>query len=277
MSPNSGRPDARVLAEPRADPDDLALDDDQSAERDNQSAERDATKSHPPESPTAPPRDVGAFEDIAEPPPPTSDDVEDVDGERLPTRFDHVVAVLVCHEGGRWLAPVLTSLAHSRRQPEVVVAMDAGSTDSTFRLLADAVAAEVVDHVLQVPATTAFGSSVTAALAAPQSAVPAGIEKDHAWVWLLHDDCAPTPGALDALLRTAEDNPSAGILGPKLRGWHDRRLLLEAGVTISRSGARVTGLEPREYDHRCRELPACLPPVAGLVDQGRHGDLHTTW
>src|SRR5690606_23022289 len=40
----------------------------------------------------------------------------------------------------------------------------------------------------------------------------------------------------------------AAILGPKLRDWVDRRVLLEVGVTMSRSGRRDTGLEPKEYD-----------------------------
>lgn len=68
------------------------------------------------------------------------------------------------------------------------------------------------------------------------------------WVWLLHDDSAPDPSCLAALLDTADDNPSATVLGPKVRGWHDRRLLLEVGVTVSGSGRRETGLERREHD-----------------------------
>ena len=68
------------------------------------------------------------------------------------------------------------------------------------------------------------------------------------WVWLLHDDSAPDVRCLAALLDTADDNPSAGILGPKVLGWHDRRLLLEAGVTINGSGRRITGVERREHD-----------------------------
>ncbi|HEX7106180.1 MAG TPA: glycosyltransferase, partial [Acidothermaceae bacterium] len=43
--------------------------------------------------------------------------------------------------------------------------------------------------------------------------------------------------------------PSAGVLGPKLRGWHDHRVLLEVGVTVDRGGRRETGLEPGELDH----------------------------
>src|SRR5690606_2272724 len=76
------------------------------------------------------------------------------------------------------------------------------------------------------------------------------------WVWLLHDDCAPDVNALRALLAAADRDPKAAILGPQLREWHDRRVLLEIGVTVSRSGRRDTGLEPKEYD------------------QGQHDEIH---
>jgi hypothetical protein len=38
------------------------------------------------------------------------------------------------------------------------------------------------------------------------------------------------------------------VVGPKLRGWYDRRQLLEVGVTIAHSGRRWTGLDRREQD-----------------------------
>ena len=38
------------------------------------------------------------------------------------------------------------------------------------------------------------------------------------------------------------------MLGPKVMDWADRRVLLEAGVTIDRAGRRITGVEPREVD-----------------------------
>ncbi len=41
---------------------------------------------------------------------------------------------------------------------------------------------------------------------------------------------------------------SAAVLGPKVMDWADRRILLEAGVTIDGAGRRVTGIEPREVD-----------------------------
>ncbi len=68
------------------------------------------------------------------------------------------------------------------------------------------------------------------------------------WLWVLHDDSAPAPSALGVLLRNAVDQPSVGVWGPKVLGWDEPRRLLEAGVSISRSGRRHTGLEPGEQD-----------------------------
>jgi hypothetical protein len=67
-------------------------------------------------------------------------------------------------------------------------------------------------------------------------------------VWLLHDDCEPAPDALERLLAGAAESPNAAVVGPKVRDWSDRDVLLEAGLTIDRAGRRVTGIEPREAD-----------------------------
>jgi hypothetical protein len=67
-------------------------------------------------------------------------------------------------------------------------------------------------------------------------------------VWLLHDDCAPDPQALAALLRAASADPAAAVVGPKVVDWDDPRVLVEIGCTTDASGVRDTGLEPGELD-----------------------------
>ena len=169
------------------------------------------------------------------------------DEEVRPERRDHVVAVLVCHDGARWLPAVLTSLARSERSPHVLVAVDCDSTDATGRLLDTAVREGVVDEVVRVPRSTPYGAAVAAGLAQADPGSGAWTPTQR-WVWLLHDDCAPAPSALDELIHATDDAPSIGVVGPKVRGWHDQRLLVECGVTVARGGARVTGLERREQD-----------------------------
>ena len=98
----------------------------------------------------------------------------------------------------------------------------------------------------------AFGDVVAApgATSFPR-AVALGLEHagDAEWVWILHDDANPDPGALAAAARRADRaTPAPTILGPKLREWPSLRRLLELGITISGTGRRETGLERGEYD-----------------------------
>ncbi|MEU4272144.1 glycosyltransferase family 2 protein [Streptomyces sp. NPDC026092] len=186
----------------------------------------------------------------------------------------HVVtAVLVAHDGARWLPDALAGLLAQERPVQNVIAADTGSADDSARLLAESIGA---DRVLHLARRTGFGAAVeeaarTAPVLGPEELTylkrPSGWDpvsrtwSDEAydlpelphgepvqWLWLLHDDCAPEPDALAELLRVADGDAYAAVVGPKLRGWYDRRQLLEAGVSIARSGRRWTGLDRREQD-----------------------------
>ncbi|MEU0476306.1 glycosyltransferase [Streptomyces olivaceus] len=191
----------------------------------------------------------------------------------------HVVtAVLVAHDGARWLPDALTGLLGQERPVQYAVAADTGSADDSARLVGDALGH---DHVLHLARRTGFGQAVeeaarSAPLLTPEDLPylrrPSGWDpatrtwRDDAydlpelphgepvqWLWLLHDDCAPEPEALAQLLRVVDTEYELGrddvaVVGPKLRGWYDRRQLLEVGVSIANSGRRWTGLDRREQD-----------------------------
>ncbi|WBB58979.1 glycosyltransferase family 2 protein [Streptomyces sp. WMMC500] len=195
-------------------------------------------------------------------------------GDGAPAFPRHVVtAVLVSHDGERWLPDALAALTAQERPVQNVIAADTGSADGSARILTEALGAERVLHLAR---RTGFGTAAaeaarTAGVLTPDQLPylrrPSGWDpvsrswRDDAydmpefphgepvqWLWLLHDDCAAEPDALAALLRLADDMPSAAIIGPKLRGWYDRRQLLEAGVSIAHSGRRWTGIDRREQD-----------------------------
>ena len=157
----------------------------------------------------------------------------------------------MAHDGARWLPATLTSLARATRHPDVLVGVDTGSTDDTPELLAASLGP---DRVVTLARETGFGAAVAAGLAAAPAPPDDTGDPDEdddplvRWVWLLHDDSAPAPDALAQLLRASDASPSAEVLGPKVRGWHDRRLLLEVGLTVTGSGRRETGLERGETD-----------------------------
>ncbi|WP_404952549.1 glycosyltransferase [Streptomyces sp. ARC12] len=186
----------------------------------------------------------------------------------------HVVtAVLVSHDGARWLPDVLAGLLGQERPVQNVVAADTGSADDSARLVTEALGDERVLHLAR---RTSFGTAVDEAartagvltpddlpyLKRPSGWDPAGrtwVDENYdlpelphgepvQWLWLLHDDCAPEPDALAEMLRVVDTDKHATIVGPKLRGWYDRKQLLEVGVSIANSGRRWTGLDRREQD-----------------------------
>jgi GT2 family glycosyltransferase len=186
----------------------------------------------------------------------------------------HVVtAVLVSHDGARWLPDVLKGLLGQERPVQNAVAADTGSADDSARLVTEALGDERVLHLAR---RTGFGTAVeeavrTAGVLTPEELPylkkPSGWDpvsrqwRDDAydlpdlphgepvqWLWLLHDDSAPAPDALAELLRVADSDQYAAVVGPKLRGWYDRKQLLEVGVSIANSGRRWTGLDRREQD-----------------------------
>jgi len=148
-----------------------------------------------------------------------------------------VVALLVSHDGSRWLPTVIDGIRGQRQPVSRVVAVDTGSKDDSAALL-----------------EAAFGGVVhTGSATSYPEAVRLGLEEvDRTggadWVWLLHDDSTPHPDALAELLAAAAADPGADLLGPKLREWPSLRRLVELGVTISGTGRRETGLERGEYD-----------------------------
>ncbi|WP_084725647.1 glycosyltransferase family 2 protein [Streptacidiphilus melanogenes] len=214
-----------------------------------------------------------------------------------------VTAVVVAHDGARWLPQTLRGLLEQDRPVQRVVAADTGSTDATPRLLADALGQ---DAVLQYGRRTGFGTAVNESVRGLSPlyaeslpyAIPNGydpLDPEHGghdqfgdplghhdelaaeqlrgarntepveWLWLLHDDCEPAPDALRRLLQVAETTPTAAVIGPKIRSWYDRRQLLEVGVSIARSGRRWTGLDRREQDQGQRDQ---VRPVLSVSSAG---------
>ncbi|WP_156726894.1 glycosyltransferase family 2 protein [Streptomyces apocyni] len=207
----------------------------------------------------------------------------------------HVVtAVLVSHDGARWLPEALAGLVGQERPVQNAIAADTGSADDSAALVTEALGAQRVLHLAR---RTGFGTAVdeaarTAGVLTPDDLPylkrPSGWDpvsrtwRDDAydlpdlpygepvqWLWLLHDDCAPEPDALAELLRRVEGEREAGrdvaIVGPKLRGWYDRRQLLEVGVTIANSGRRWTGIDRREQDQGQHDQPR---PVLSVSTAG---------
>ncbi|WP_406199085.1 glycosyltransferase family 2 protein [Kitasatospora sp. NBC_01560] len=215
-----------------------------------------------------------------------------------------VTAVIVSHDGARWLPQALAGLLGQDRQVQRVLAVDTGSTDNSPQLLADTLADWLPESgPIVLGRRAGFGTAVGEAVFnspplrpedLPYRLDPSGYDpvtggwddfgdplgheddlgrggpretRPVEWLWLLHDDCEPQSDALRRLLQVADSTPSAAVVGPKLRSWYDRRQLLEVGVTIARSGRRWTGLDRREQDQGQHDQvrPVLAVSTAGML------------
>ena len=183
----------------------------------------------------------------------------------------HVTVVVVSHNGAKWLPQVLDGLEQQQRMPDALVAVDTGSTDGSVDLLQARIGPQ---SVCKLRRSVGFGAAVAVGLehldgqpVQPRRHAPIANPADpsRSWIWLLHDDSAPDPGALAALLSQVRDD--VAVVGPKLREWPSLRRLLEVGATISGTGHRETGLERGEPDQGQHDRPRDVLAVntAGML------------
>jgi GT2 family glycosyltransferase len=152
-----------------------------------------------------------------------------------------VIAIIVSHDGATWLPETVASLTKQRHRIDQIIAVDTSSKDGSVKLLKGAGIT-----VINADKNLGFGAAINTALTSSKlESAPEGATE---WIWLIHDDCAPSANALGELLSAVDEKPNVAVAGPKLRGWHDRNHLLEVGVSIAGNGARWTGLEFREQD-----------------------------
>jgi GT2 family glycosyltransferase len=154
----------------------------------------------------------------------------------VPASQPRVIAIVVNHNGRAFLRDTFRGLAAQTRPIDDVLVVDTGSADGS----ADWARSRLGDDAVMA-VRGQFGRAVMSALRDPRTA---GMD----WLWLLHDDCAPEPEALERLLAEAESRPSASILGPKLVSWTNPDRLQEIGFSIDRTGRAVSAIEDDEID-----------------------------
>ncbi|GAA4175585.1 glycosyltransferase family 2 protein [Gryllotalpicola koreensis] len=153
-----------------------------------------------------------------------------------------VTAIIVVRSGSTRVQRTLESLRAQTRRPDSVVVIETGSDGD----VTPAVAAFAPTQHLATKEKLTFPTAVAAAVRALDAPV-----HSEQWVWLLAQDTAPEPEALENLLAVGEVSPSVAVTGPKIVEWDDRNRLRSFGVTMTRYGATV-------------------PLVDDELDQGQH-------
>lgn len=171
-----------------------------------------------------------------------------------------VTAVVVVVGDSRYLPETLTALAAQRVAPDRVVLAHAQIDPRVLRgLLSDA---GLQADLVAVEDAAGLGSAVTAAVASATIETP--------WLWLLHDDSAPEPGALAALAQVVETGRSIAIAGCKQVSWSHAERLVSVGAQYTRDIQRFTGIEDGEVDqgqHDDREDIDAVGTAGMLVDR----------
>lgn len=186
-------------------------------------------------------------------------DEDDAARAPVPVKPSAVTAVMVVNNAEEWLSDQLRCLRKLTRRPGRLIAVDNGSWDRSGAMLAQALAWGVLDDVIPGDADWSFGRAVVEALSGD---VPE-------WIWLLHDDSAPRPDALERLLEAA---PSVDVVYPKLlqpprRNYPD--VLAEVGQSITRGGHRVPTVEEGDIDQHQVDPSAVLGgSTAGMLVRG---------
>ncbi|WAA67411.1 glycosyltransferase [Microbacterium oxydans] len=153
-----------------------------------------------------------------------------------------VHAIIVARPGSSSRAQLLRTLEAVRSQtaPAEAVTLVICGDASTARE-SEAVAA-TVEGIIEARSTTSFAEAIE--LARPRV-------REGSAIWLLAQDTAPHPRALERLRGTLERSPSAAIIAPKLVATDNDREIVSLGVSMTALGRSV-------------EL------AAGELDQGQH-------
>ncbi len=164
--------------------------------------------------------------------------------EGVVTRTHHVTCLVLSRDGALWLPRTLAAVDGQQRAADTVIGVDVASSDGSADLLA--AHSRVVLRVEQPGLAGALEAAVAEAGAGVQ--VPAEPTGPVAWYWIIHDDSAPDPGCLAALLRGADRHPDAAVLVPKTVAWSDPGRLVGVGNRWAPGTPVVDPLEPNERD-----------------------------
>ncbi|WBM79501.1 hypothetical protein KIV56_14345 [Cryobacterium breve] len=93
-------------------------------------------------------------------------------------------------------------------------------------------------HFISADSDLTFGQAIAAAVR-----VMAPPESDSEMLWLLAQDSAPEPGALEALLGELEIALSVAVAGPKIMDWRAHDYIHDVGLSMTPGGATVTLVE----------------------------------
>jgi GT2 family glycosyltransferase len=138
-----------------------------------------------------------------------------------------ITAVVISHDAADFFAATLGAVQDQTRRPDRIVVVDTSHNE----ILIDAQQNPGVELIRAEP-NTGLQQAIKLALG----------DATTDWLWLLHDDSAPAPDALEKLLAQIEISPSVAIAGPKLVQWNNPRMIAQMGLTLTPFGAPFSSI-----------------------------------
>ena len=134
-----------------------------------------------------------------------------------------VVAVVLVHDEPEYFAATLSALKNQTRSVDRVIVIDT----SVLSDCSEVATGHGLQEVHKLPENYSLQQSLTYAIKHIG---------DCDWLWLLHDDSAPQPTALQELLQAIEQSPSVAIAAPKLLDWQNEKIVTQLGLTLTPLG-----------------------------------------
>jgi GT2 family glycosyltransferase len=170
-----------------------------------------------------------------------------------------VSAVVISHDQPEWLRKTLTALESQTRPVDEIIAVDTSLSAEAAAIFEEFKISPVIRRTdTSMSALIAAGASQAASTFTTPNLVGESLapldhhnvsdaETQRSWFWLLHDDSAPEPDALEKLLAAADLSPSVALLGPKHLDPEKPNLIVQQGFTLTRLGG-IFSLVDRELD-----------------------------
>ena len=155
-----------------------------------------------------------------------------------------VTAVVVIHDADEFFIATAEALANQTHKPDHILVIDSGTNPETNANRE--LSASLGFDYIRVGSDSKLQDSIQAAIS--------GSNHPGQWLWILHDDSAPSPTALQELVAAVELSPSVAIAGPKLIKWQQPRMIGQLGLTLTPGNAPFS-------------------PVSSQFDQGQHDDI----
>ena len=168
----------------------------------------------------------------------------DLEAANSPPEQPSVLAVVVTHDGRRWLRDSLVALANqSYEHIDILVVDDASTRPREEPRLKRIVKRHLRRRrwgYLRTPRPLGYGAAINWALSR--------VRTDADYLLFVHDDAALTLSSVAKMVERLRHEDRTAIVGPKIVSWDDPSVLEEVGMAIDRFGYPYKGLEQGEID-----------------------------